>query len=349
MKRDKMTDNVSGTSTTSLARRSAARDIGHLIFNDGSDSLRDLNSHSDEYQNEFLSFAELLSDIDILSSDTDIIRAGNSAVRTPLTERRPKKIIFSAAASILLAVFIGVMTLWPDNAGIDQSHMERHVTRIGEQKSIELEDGSTITLNTATQLLIAFSDKERKIILERGEAYFSVAPDPERLFTVDTGYRAITVMGTEFNIHKMPDKLELAVLDGMVAMHAPEESPSASSPQLSNNTSPARQYRVPAGWRAEFNVNKQSITGEKPPHLDSDYSWRSGILDFDGTPLVEVVQEFNRYSGKKILIEDASIMDLKVLATIKINRLDLALDGLEQTLPIKVTQYFDRIVLTHSE
>ena len=94
---------------------------------------------------------------------------------------------------------------------------------------------------------------------------------------------------------------------------------------------------------------KEQIVAYVPENLQNLSLWRTGTLDFDSVPLVDVVRELNRYSGKKILIEDAGIIDLKVLGVIQIDRISLALQGLEHTLPIKVTHHFDQIVLTGSE
>ena len=101
----------------------------------------------------------------------------------------------------------------------DPSHLERHFTRVGEQKTIDLRDGSAITLNTGTQLVVDFTEQSRTILLERGETYFQVAEDPARPFTVELGVRSLTAIGTAFNVRKHPEHYQLAVFEGTVAVH----------------------------------------------------------------------------------------------------------------------------------
>ena len=69
------------------------------------------------------------------------------------------------------------------------------------------------------------------------------------------------------------------------------------------------------------------------------------MLRFSDQPLMNVVRELNRYSGKKILIEDKAVMDLPISAALKVTSINSAVTALEQSYPIKVSHYFDRIVI----
>ena len=111
-------------------------------------------------------------------------------------------------------------------------------------------------------------------------------------------------------------------------------------------TKAAGQYRLAEGWVVEVAAGRDELVAYRPENMQNLALWRTGSLDFDSVPLVDVVRELNRYSGKKILIEDASIIDLKVLGVIQVDQIGLALQGLERALPIKVTHHFDQIVLT---
>ena len=70
------------------------------------------------------------------------------------------------------------------------------------------------------------------------------------------------------------------------------------------------------------------------------------MLRFHREPLYQVVQELNRYTRKKILIEDAAVMEMSVYAAVNVKELDSALNALEQLLPIEITKHYDRIVIT---
>lgn len=266
--------------------------------------------------------------------------------------RARKRLALGMFAGMLLAVgaYLAVFTPW---RGPDDSHLQAYFTGIGEQQTIELDDGSVVTLNTAGQLLVDYSEHARRVVLERGEAYFEVAADPERPLTVDLGTRSVTAMGTAFNIRKTPEQYQVAVIEGAIALHASAEDVSPVPLPISADgptvvLDPRAEHRVEEGWVAEFDVNGNRLTAFQPESIDRYQEWRNGVLSFYPAPLFEVVQELNRYTRKKILIEDAMLMELEVYTVLDIRRIDSALEGLEQLLPIRVTRYYDRIVITGS-
>ena len=263
-----------------------------------------------------------------------------------LRERRTKWRLAAGMAAGVLVALGAVLTAFSPWRGPDDSHLQKHFTRIGEQQTIELDDGSVITLNTAGQLVVDYSEAARRILLERGEAYFEVADDPERSFTVDLGLRSVTAVGTAFNIRKDPESYQVAVIEGAVALHAVTDEVPASPPPVSTRGPGPR--RVEAGWVAEFDVSRDELTAFQPESMDRYRDWRSGLLIFSYEPLSQVVQELNRYSRKKILIEDASVMELSVVTAIRVTDIDAALHGLGQALPIEVTRHYDRTVITAS-
>lgn len=229
----------------------------------------------------------------------------------------------------------------------DDSHLQEYFARIGEQQTIELTDGSVVTLNTGGRLLVNYSGLVRRVLLERGEAYFEVAEDLDRPFTVDLGTHAVTAVGTAFNVRKDPNRYQVAVIEGAVAFHTVTDALSASLPPVSIRRPGPRL--VEAGWVAGFDVSGNELTAFQPESMDRYRDWRSGMLSFDYEPLPQVVQELNRYSRREILIEDSSVMELRVAAAIHIQDMDTALKALERVLPIKVTRHYDRIVITAAD
>ena len=285
---------------------------------------------------------------------TSQIRAIAEESRQIIELRRSKRrATLGIAAGVVLAVGAALLYVAPWS-GPDDSHLERHFTRIGEQKTIDLDGGSVVTLNTATQLVVDYSEQDRKILLERGEALFEVAKDPDRPFTVELGVRSVTALGTVFNIRKHPERYHVAVLEGAVSLHPLTEEASASAPPVSTQgesivIEASTQRRVDEGWVADFEVSGNRITAFQPESMERYAAWRTGMLRFYREPLYQVVQELNRYTRKKILIEDATVMELSVYVAVSVKELDSALNALEQLLPIKVTKHYDRIVITGSE
>ena len=259
--------------------------------------------------------------------------------------RRNRRLALGMVAGMLLAfgAVLAVISPW---RGADESHLQKYFTRIGEQKNIELPDGSVITLNTGGQLVVDYSGPERRILLERGEAFFEVAEDPERPFRVGLGTHAVTVLGTAFNVLMDPGRYQVAVIEGAVTFHEATAELSASPPPVTMQGPGPR--RIEAGWVAELDVNRNELTAFQPESMDRYRDWRSGLLSFSYEPLSQVVRELNRYSRRKILIEDASVMELTVVTAIHVTDIDGALQSLEQVLPIEITRHYDRIVISAS-
>ncbi len=331
-------------------RQRAAGELARLFSAQSShgdiDRIKRWRQQGADYQREFMGTAHALGSLDALANDPDIL----AAAETPSSERSGKwqwPVLAAAAtlvAGLAVSLFVSVETGDPENA-------LRYVTRIGEQKTVELEDGSIVTLNTGTELLVNITDSTRDMSLERGEVYFQVASDPQRPFSVNLGTRSVSVLGTQFNIQRLPDQFTLAVVEGVVSIHRRNEQVSAQAPLLLEGEvgkvhfkSPD-QRRVKAGMVAEFDTDNDEVVAFTSTNIGKFHEWQSGLIRFDEEPLYKVVQQLNRYSGKKILIEDSSVMDLKIYATVRVKEIDKTLKGLEQSLPIKVVNHFDKIVI----
>ena len=305
-----------------------------------------------KYREVFHGSLEVLAGMEELAGDSETLEILRDCRRL-LQERRSKRRLALAMAAGVLVAFGAALTYFSPWRGPDDSHLQKYFTHIGEQQTIELDDGSVVTLNTGGQLVVDYSEQVRRILLERGEAYFEVAKDLKRPFTVDLGVRSVTVVGTAFNIRKSTEHYQLAVIEGAVAFHEVTDEVSSSQPPVSVDgqavvISTPGQHRVEAGWVAEFDVSRNWLTAFRPESMDRYQDWRSGMLSFYREPLYKVVQELNRYSRKKILIEDTSVMELKVYSAVSVHDIDSALKGLELVLPIKVTKHYDRIMITAS-
>lgn len=335
-------------------------DVEHALVRIWSDQLSEAEAAAiqirvqgdSRYREEFYGAMEVLASMEPLvdeSENREILRD----CRGILHEHRSKRRLALGVAAGVLVVFATV-TFFSPWSGQDKSHLDDDfITRVGQQRTLELDDGSVVTLNTDGQLVVDYSGPNRRIVLKRGEAYFEVTEDIERPFTVDLGVRSVTAVGTAFNVRKSPERYQVAVIEGAVAFHAVTDDAASSPPPVSGGGQAVRvsvpaQRRVEAGWVAEFDVNANVLTAFRPESMERYREWRSGMLSFYGAPLHEVVEELNRYSRKRILIEGASVKELNVYTAVSIHEIDSALEGLALVLPIEVARDPDRIVITAS-
>ncbi len=188
---------------------------------------------------------------------------------------------------------------------------------LGEIRHIPLDDGSHITLNTASALSVEFTPARRLIRLLRGEAFFEVADNPSRPFIVQSAVAQMRSIGAACGIRLTdPQTMTVAVTLGQVAI---ENSPSrlmsslqaltGGWPNLDEDLSPVA---VMAGHEATVHLPPSgkmmiSIEAVAADTLARGLEWREGQLAFEGTSLAEAAAEFARYSSHRVVIADRDL------------------------------------------
>jgi transmembrane sensor len=221
-----------------------------------------------------------------------------------------------AFAVTLLLAAVGIGT-W---LYVARGAREVYLTAIGEQRIVTLEDGSRVFLNSDTKLDIDLEKHTRGVALQRGEAYFEVAKDPARPFTVTAGDHTVTALGTSFVVRYDPDLTAVTLVEGKVAVEGPSASAngSASEDTQREPTSsiqaagegPGHEILLSPGQRITF---EQSGTAKIDiPQPESTAAWRRGEVVFDNTPLKEAIEEMSRYQRQRLILDDSSIGELPV-------------------------------------
>lgn len=244
----------------------------------------------------------------------------------PAAARKPVSLArWAAAASLLLAISVGIgwQQDWPTRWQAD------YVTAVGEQQRIDAADGSTITLNTHSALALDYTPQERRVRLLRGEAWFEVAPNPERPFVVETGNGQVTVTGTRFNVRLDQQQAVVSLDEGSVVLSA---DPAGAGP-----------VRLAAGQQATL-----SGTGiSKPRAFDSTQvtGWTRGQFVFYNAPLSAVVETLNRYHPAHIAIRGEALGKLTVSGVFSTKQPDQALSTITNTLGVQQTRLTDYLIL----
>jgi transmembrane sensor len=220
-----------------------------------------------------------------------------------------------------------------------------YATAIGEQESIELTDGSRITLNTDSQVQVAFNEDNRDIRLLKGEALFEVANDPDRPFRVYAGNGMVRAIGTSFTVHlKDPDNVSVTVSEGEVEL-ATVSVPDVELRSGDTAELPAAPLaRIKAGQIATFGLDIESILTLEQAELSRRLSWRDGMLRFDGEPLSEAVREVSRYTTQEIIILDPALRDLRIGGYFKAGETDAMFDALESSFGVRVERINESLV-----
>ncbi|MBS0538166.1 MAG: FecR family protein [Proteobacteria bacterium] len=199
-------------------------------------------------------------------------------------------------------------------------------TSAGERRTLSLADGSTVELAGASALSVSFARDARRAELVTGEAFFSVAADPSRPFTVDAGGGRTRALGTAFNIKLAEDFATVTV-----AEHRVEVSTAGGTVELEQG----QQVRY-AGPRLEAprSVDLRAVQG-----------WRRDRLVFQDAPLGEVIADLERCRGGRIVLTDSRLRALPVTGVFDARQVDGALTTIASILPIKLHRLTDWLVV----
>lgn len=173
---------------------------------------------------------------------------------------------------------------------LDRTHT--YSTSLGELRSITLEDGSIVELNTQSSVRTRFSTTERRVELLSGEAVFRVAKQPARPFRVVAGAAQIVAVGTAFNVYAQSARTIVTVLEGRVRVEGRSQDLARGEQAIIDP-----QARIKTAMLAD----PQQVT-----------SWTQRRLVFDETSLTEAAAEFARYNARTIRIADAQLGQMHI-------------------------------------
>jgi transmembrane sensor len=223
-------------------------------------------------------------------------------------------------------------------------------TAIGQQTTVPLSDGSSIQLNSDTQVHVAYTRSSRRIRLLRGEAVFSATPDPNRAFEVYAADSIVRAIGTAFVVHLDGRKVDITVEKGIVDVsdvrNIRATLDTIKPPSLAHNLGQLRAGEVTSFDSGSGRMEVRQLAG---PELRRRMSWREGYLAFSGEPLSEVVAQLNRYSTATLAIEDPNLAPISIGGRFRIGDLNSVLDLLKTTFGIRARQVNDTTIRLEPE
>ncbi len=246
----------------------------------------------------------------------------------PPARRQPRRWLPFAAAATLAAMAVGGAYLgWPERVV-----EERFASQVAENRNIRLDDGSQVALGGASAFVTRFSDRQRDIELQAGEAFFDVAHEAQRPFVVAAGRMSVRAVGTAFNVRRDGDRVSIAVSEGRVRIARSDDNANADA------------IEATAGQQVSYDPNAHGliVRNVDPTRVGT---WRERQLDFVDEPLSTVVGSINRYRLHPLRIADAPLGELSFTGTVQIDNLDGWLKALPQIFPLKVVETGDAIVL----
>ncbi|WP_198087137.1 FecR domain-containing protein [Variovorax sp. E3] len=193
-------------------------------------------------------------------------------------------------------------------------------TGTGEQRSVSLDDGTRITLNTASAIDVRFDGERRLVRLLAGEVMIVTghARSDSRPFVVDTAEGRIRALGTRFSVRQQSGRTRVAVLESAV-----EITPSAT---------PGAPRLLHAGERTTFtaaDINALAVVD------DQTSAWTLGQLIADDMRLGDFIEELGRYRPG-IVRCDPAVASLRFSGVFPLADTDRILAMLPSVLPVQV-------------
>jgi transmembrane sensor len=228
-------------------------------------------------------------------------------------------------AAILLVLGFTALYFIQQSDDTQQVEMQNVVTERGQRANIQLDDGSSIQLSVNSQLLYPdnFGTDSRSVHLS-GEAYFEVVHD-DRPFLVYTDNVIIRILGTEFNVQSYDDGEEVQVLvaNGKVAVRT------TSAPDVD-------EAILEKGDLAQLQRDGQDeIIISRNVDLNRYLGWLDYRLEFEDTPLKEVVKKLERWYNIDIHLSDSDLYGMRLTATFENERIDEILTALKYSLQLE--------------
>lgn len=246
------------------------------------------------------------------------------------SHQRPVSTYAYWAAAAVIGILLISYFLLPIGAG---STLE-YRTAYGEIKNVVLKDGSSVTLNSNSTLIVSeqmSGDDHREVTLD-GEAFFKVVKtSKQHLFTVKTPAGVnVQVLGTEFNVNTRREQLAVYLQSGKVQLlHGAEE------------------VILNPGERADFKKSSQKIVVSKelPDAASDKLAWKTGYYIMNDQDLLSVAQYIEDNFGTQVLLSDSTLNTKRITARVHAPDLQLLLKVISETLELSIEQKENQVII----
>ena len=317
-------------------------------------SLRAWLDADPENRAVFLEMARLWDRIDTVSCLSELFPRAES--RNAGTRRFIPAVAVSLLLAAVLGIWMSVRLNTPELSGAGTAPVSAtygkegvYKTVTGERTNVQLADGTRLALNTDSLVRVDYTDRQRFLILERGEVYVDVARDATRPLTILAGEQLVQAVGTAFNIELRSDQdIELVVTKGKVLVGvrpAPKQRSGKPAPVIL----PPSSRVVAEGEQIILGSSGEQVEKIEPDEISVKLSWRKGNLIFRGESLDEAVAEIGRYTTVEFVILDENLKKIQVVGLFKAGDVDGLLATLRQNFNVTSQRREGKILLGRSQ
>lgn len=249
------------------------------------------------------------------------------ALNTVLERRRYRRL-----GGTLLGVAVLAIVGWTGmQSDYFRDRFPDYRTGRGELRSVALEDGSEIIIDTDGAVGVDMAGTQRQVRLIRGQLLVKVAKDRNRPFVIETAHGTATALGTSFIVRREASYTVVTVIESQVRA-CPAKAAAEDECRI-----------LAPGERAHITSTKVSV---RPPVDPSAAAmWSSGWLEADDQEVAEVLVELARYSERPIRFDAASLRGVRVTGSFPLRDIDRAVEGIARTAALRVQRSADGAIL----
>jgi transmembrane sensor len=204
-----------------------------------------------------------------------------------------------------------------------------YVTATGQQQRISLPDGSTVLLNSGSAITLDFGDARRVVRLIEGEAFFDVAPNPDRPFHVAGRFADVEVTGTAFSVRATGETDNVTLQRGSVSVRP--------------RSAHARAVKLLPRYAVAVGASETGAVNVVDPN--DAFAWLEGRIRFRDRRLGDVLDELRRYHRGVIIVANARITDIRVSGNYRVDDPALVVASLADAVGATLTRLSDRVLI----
>lgn len=230
--------------------------------------------------------------------------------RTRRSAARRRSWLIGGALAAAAAVAIGLFIVRPFSAPPAEP---AYRVVAAESRRVNLPDGSVIEARGDSEVNIDYTDSQRRVQLPRGEAFFTVAPDPARPFVVEAGGVVVRAVGTAFVVRHDAAGVDVLVAEGRVRAGA-----LVDAPEIAPLIEAGAAARVGAASGAALVETRRIESGE----LERSLAWRSPMLEFSRASLDQVLQAFREHASHRVRLGTPALRERTISGTFQADNID---------------------------
>jgi len=201
----------------------------------------------------------------------------------------------------------------------------------GQKSKVILPDGTNVWINSDSELEYS-SDRNKRVVHLKGEAYFEVTHSKDHPFIVKLGDWDIRVLGTKFNVSNYPesDMREASLLEGKISVETENHR---------------NDLEIIPGERITYNAKTKDIVKQKAAVKD-DILWMDGVLSFNNDSFQEIVFRLEKYYGVSFEYNPNDFKNIHYTGQLDNLSLRNVLEFMSLTMPVNYKIEKTKVIIT---